>query len=143
MSLVANKEVVRRFLLEALAGGDLLAADALLADSVRSENALIYHQPGSGKEGISEAIRLLHVGFPDLTIRVEEMMAEDDRVMARLTIAGTNTGPYRGLPEPTGKSGDMRAIFVFRLVGGRIAEIRGVADRMHFLTQLGILPDIG
>jgi len=71
MSLDANKEAVRCFLLNALAGGDLLAADALLADTVRSENALIYQQPGSGKDGITEAIRLLHVGFTDLSIRVE------------------------------------------------------------------------
>jgi hypothetical protein len=70
-SLDANKDAVRRFLLNALAGGDLFAADALLADNVRSENALIYQQPGSDKDGITEAIRLLHVGFPDLSIRVD------------------------------------------------------------------------
>jgi predicted ester cyclase len=64
-------------------------------------------------------------------------------VIARFILAGTDTGPYRGLPQPTGKQASMRTILIFRVVDGRIDRIGGVADRMEFLTQLGILPDIG
>ena len=62
--------MIRRFLLDALGGGDTGAADELLADTVSSENALIYHQPGADKDGIKEVIRLLHQGFPDLSLQM-------------------------------------------------------------------------
>ncbi|MGH2588272.1 MAG: ester cyclase [Dehalococcoidia bacterium] len=143
MSIEENKAVVRRFIEQALNQADMAVADQVLAETAVDRDLLIYHQPGTGPAGIKEGIQLLHVAFPDLNAEIEELLAEEDRVVARLTISGTNTGPYRGLPQPTGKHGDMRAIFIFRVDDGRIAEIRGVADRMHLLTQLGILPDIG
>lgn len=143
MTLVENKAVVRRFLEEAFVGGDLQVADEVLAENVVNVDPIIYHQPGTGKEGIKEGIRLIHQAFPDINAEIRELLAEDDRVMAQFVLSGTNTGLYRGLPQPTGKHGSMRTILVFRVVDGQIAEISGVADRMEFLTQLGILPDIG
>lgn len=143
MTLVENKAVVRRFLEEAFVGGDLQVADEVLAENVVNVDPIIYHQPGTGKEGIKEGIRLIHQAFPDINAEIRELLAEDDQVMAQFVLSGTNTGLYRGLPQPTGKHGSMRTILVFRVVDGQIAEISGVADRMEFLTQLGILPDIG
>jgi hypothetical protein len=32
---------------------------------------------------------------------------------------------------------------ILRIADGRVAELRGTADRLGMLTQLGILPDIG
>ncbi len=143
MTLDENKAIARRFLEEVLVGGDLQVADEVLAKNVVNVDPLIYHQPGTGKEGIKEGIRLIHQAFPDINAEIRELLAEDDRVMAQFVLSGTNTGLYRGLPQPTGKHGSMRTIFVFRVVDGQIAEISGVADRMEFLTQLGILPNIG
>jgi steroid delta-isomerase-like uncharacterized protein len=143
MSTEENKTIVRRFIEQALNQADMAVADQVLAETAVDHDLLIYHQPGTGTAGIKECIQLLPIAFTVLHAEIEELLAEDDRVVARLTISGTNTGPYRGLPQPTGKHGDMRAIFIFRVADGRIAEIRGVADRMHLLTQLGVLPDIG
>jgi steroid delta-isomerase-like uncharacterized protein len=143
VALGENKDIVRHFLEDVLVGGNMQVADEVLAEDVVNVDPLIYHQPGAGKEGIKEGIRLIHEAFPDISIDLKELLAEDDRVMAQFVLSGTNTGPYRGLAQPTGKHGSMRTIFVFRLRDGTIAEISGVADRMEFLTQLGILPDIG
>jgi predicted ester cyclase len=81
--------------------------------------------------------------FPDFRAEVEGLLADGDAVVAHLQLSGTNTGEYRGLPEPTGQAAQWEAVGIFRLVDGKIAEIRGVADRMGMLTQLGILPAIG
>lgn len=143
MTLEENKSVVSRFLEQVFIGEDMAVADEVLAENVVNTDPLIYHQPGSGREGIKEGIRLIHQAFPDISIQLGDRLAEGDRVMARFILEGTNTGPYRGLAEPTGKHGSMRTILVFRVRDGKIAEIGGVADRMEFLTQLGILPDIG
>jgi predicted ester cyclase len=88
-------------------------------------------------------VRLLLVGFPDLHIRIEELIGDAESVVARLTMMGTNTGEYRGLPEPTNKRFENEAIAIFRVADGKVTEIRGTADRLTMLIQLGILPDIG
>jgi steroid delta-isomerase-like uncharacterized protein len=143
MSIEENKALVRRFIEQVFIGGDMAVADELLAETVVNEDPLIYHQPGSGKDGIKAGIQLIHQGFPDISAQIEELLAEDDRVMVRFILEGTNTGLYRGLSQPTGKHGSMRTILIFHLTNGQIDQIGGVADRMEFLTQLGILPDIG
>ena len=86
---------------------------------------------------------MLLQGFPDLHLTTQELLAEGDQVVARFTMSGTNTGDYRGLPAPTQQRFQSEAITIMRLADGRVAEIRGTADRLGMLTQLGILPDIG
>lgn len=81
--------------------------------------------------------------FPDFHAEVEDLVAEADTVVARLQLAGTNTGDYRGLPEPSERRAEWEAVAMFRLAEGRIVEIRGVADRLGMLTQLGIVREIG
>ena len=42
-----------------------------------------------------------------------------------------------------GRHFEMGAVAILTIVDGRVAEVRGTADRMGMLVQLGILPDIG
>ena len=58
-------------------------------------------------------------------------------------MSGTDTGDYRGLPAPTQQHFEGGAITILRIADGTVAEIRGTADRLGMLTQLGILPGIG
>ena len=127
-------EVINRGMLEQLP--DLVDADVV------DHNAVIFMQP-EGHGGAEEGIRLLRQGFPDLRIAVEELVAEGDQVVARLTMSGTNTGEYRGLPAPTQQHFESEAIAILRIADTKVIEIRGTADRLGMLTQLGILPDIG
>jgi predicted ester cyclase len=86
---------------------------------------------------------MLFNAFPDFNVSIDQVIGKGEWVAARLSISGTNTGLYRGLPEPTHRSANWEAIGFVRLADGKIAEIYGTADRMGMLTQLGILPDIG
>ena len=86
---------------------------------------------------------MLLQGFPDLRLTTQELIAEGDQVVARFSMSGTNTGDYRGLPVPTQQRFESEAIAIMRVADGKVAEIRGTADRLGMLTQLGILPDIG
>ena len=136
-----NKTVVRR-LIESINARRLDVLPELLAANVVDHNAVIFMRP-EGPGGVEEAIRLLLVGFPDLHIAVEELIGEGDNVVARLLLSGTNLGDYRGLPQPTNQRFENEAIAIFRIEHGKVAEIRGTADRLGMLVQLGILPDIG
>jgi steroid delta-isomerase-like uncharacterized protein len=75
------------------------------------------------KETFSEA----REGFPDLTISIEDVMAEGDWVTARVTMRGTHRGEFQGI-APTGKRVEVRAIDMFRIEDGKIVEHWGHAD---------------
>ena len=141
MSPEENKAVASR-LFDAINNGKLDELPQIVAPDVVDHNAVIFMQP-DGPGGVAEGIRMLLQGFPDLHLAVEELIAEGDRVVARLTMSGTNTGDYRGLPQPTQRHFQNEAVAILTIADGKVAEVRGTADRMGMLTQLGVLPDLG
>ncbi len=66
-------------------------------------------------------------GFPDLTISIEDVRAEWDRVTAKVTMHGTYRGEFQGI-SPTGRRVEVRAINMFRIEDGKIVEHWGHAD---------------
>jgi predicted ester cyclase len=141
MDLQQNKTVVRH-LFEVINNGELDQLRDVVDANVVDHNAVIFMQP-EGPGAVEDGIRLLRQGFPDLRINIEELVAEGDQVVARLTMSGTNTGEYRGLPAPTQQHFISEAIAILRIADAKVTEIRGTTDRLGMLTQLGILPDIG
>ena len=141
MDLQQNKTVVRH-LFEVINNGELDQLRDVVDANVVDHNAVIFMQP-EGPGAVEDGIRLLRQGFPDLRINIEELVAEGDQVVARLTMSGTNTGEYRGLSAPTQQHFRSEAIAILRIADAKVTEIRGTTDRLGMLTQLGILPDIG
>jgi predicted ester cyclase len=83
------------------------------------------------KQTFSEA----REGFPDLSITVEDVMAEGDGVAARVVMRGTHQGEFQGL-APTGKRVEVKAIDMFRISNGKTVEHWGHADDpTDFLRQ--------
>lgn len=80
----------------------------------------------------------LHRAFPDLHVAVDDLIAEDDRVVGRQTVTGTHRGDYMGLAPP-GKSVSYNEIFIFRFADERVAEIWGVVDVLAQMKQLGAI----
>jgi steroid delta-isomerase-like uncharacterized protein len=69
-----------------------------------------------------EAVHAEKKAFPDLRMRVQEIVAEGDKVAVLWTFQGTHTGPgYEGLP-PTGTAVELRGITIWRMVDGRIRD---------------------
>ncbi|MER6032730.1 ester cyclase [Streptomyces sp. NPDC001835] len=101
---------------------------------------LVFHAPlptgVTGVQALKEVWTVLLRAFPDLRVVVEDVITEGDKVVCRNTVTGTHLGEYRGL-APTGRPVRYGEIFVFRLAGGRIAEIWGVVDVLAQLRQLG------
>ncbi|MGW5432361.1 ester cyclase [Streptomyces sp. NPDC004059] len=90
----------------------------------------------TGAQALKQVWTVLLRAFPDVHVKVEDVIAEGDKVVARNTVTGTHRGEYRGMP-PTGRSVTYGEIFVFRFEGGRIAEIWGVVDVFSQMRQLG------
>jgi predicted ester cyclase len=90
------------------------------------------------REGLKRTILGLRAAIPDLRFTLDEIVVAGDKVWARMTAYGTNTGPFMGRP-PTGKPYTITVIDICRFADGKIVEHWGVPDRFAMLDQLGLL----
>ena len=144
MSLDKNKAVVQRILSEFWLGGNVGVLDELLAsDCINHEQS---NPELRGKEACKQwanDVRLANrQGFPDFDIIVEDIVAEDDKVVKRFVFTGTHSGEFAGIPA-TGKRVTMRGITLYRLAGGKVSEIYWNYDVFGLLQQLGAIPAPG
>jgi steroid delta-isomerase-like uncharacterized protein len=102
----------------------------------------IQPEPFRGPDGFREFYGQISGGFPDYDIKVDDVVAEGNKVVLRFTFRGTNNGDYFGIPS-TGKPVTMRFIEIFTVRDGQIAEIWHVANVLDVMQQLGFLPKSG
>jgi predicted ester cyclase len=84
-----------------------------------------------------EVNRAFLVAFPDFHHNINDMMAEADKVIARVTLTGTHDGEFMGIP-PTRNKIEYNAVLTARFSDKRIVEFWGVADMMTLMMQLGM-----
>jgi len=80
--------------------------------------------------------------FPDWHGKVEDIVAEGDRVMNLWSGHGTHTMPLMGIP-PTGKHVTLQGITLFRVVGVKAVEQWSHFDTLGLMQQLGVVPTPG
>lgn len=103
--------------------------------------AAIDHYFGPGlREEVAEHYRQLLTGFPDLQVKVEDdLIAEADKVVARLTLMGTHKGTFAGRPG-TGQLASWSSIRIYRVADGKVVQTWAMQDRLSLLQQLGAMP---
>ena len=138
MSPEENKAIVRRYLEAAWNKKNLAVIDEFIAPD------LIQHVRNvlPGREGIIKFFKLIYSSFPDAHLTIEDILAEDDKVMWRFTVRATHTGPFRGIP-PTGKPFTLTGMAVTRMRDGQMAENWNETDDLGMLQQLGVIPAPG
>ena len=123
-----NKAIVRR-VYEIIATGDLDRAEEIVdpdaPDNERPPGA--EHPQSKLIETFRHFAAEVRAAFPDMRITVEDVIAEGDRVSARVTMRGTHQGEFQGI-APTGKRVQVKAIDIFRIADGKIVEHWGHGD---------------
>ena len=140
MSTEANKASVRRFYDEVFNKKNRAAIDEFI-DPNHVDHAAPPGTP-AGLKGVKQTLNMYLTAFPDLHFTVEDIIAEGDKVVARLTIRGTQQGAFMGIP-PTGKQVTVTAIDINRIVGGKSVEHWLNMDTQGLLQQLGVIPAPG
>src|SRR5439155_9576915 len=133
----ANKASMRRFYDEVFNKKNRAAIDEFI-DSNHVDHAAPPGTPG-GLEGAKQTLTMYLTAFPDLHFTVEDLIAEGDKVVARLTVRGTQQGAFMGIP-PTGKQVRVTAIDINRIVGGKGVEQWLEMDTQGLLEQLCVIP---
>lgn len=138
-ALTENKDIVRRCM-QAFDAHDLDSAMTLVADDFVNHAAV---PDAQGAKGLRRIFEKLYVAFPDQRTTVQDVLADGDRVVCRVSIEGTNSGP---LPFPnakvggTGKRFKTEQIHIFRVANGKIVEHWAGRDDIGMLRQLGLPP---
>jgi steroid delta-isomerase-like uncharacterized protein len=81
--------------------------------------------------------------FPDFAMKVVDLIAEDDRVVAHFKCSGTHHGEWLGVPATGRRFEDVDEIYIFRVRDGKLVSALGVEDNLTRLRQLGITPQSG
>ena len=142
MSPAENKAIISRFYEELwnkriLSVADELFADHCITHQLRSgaEPVSVHRGPETIKHHINDWLR----GFPDLRFVVEEMIAEEDRVVSRSILRGSHTGIWLGIP-PTGKQVEIRMLVTHRIEHAKFAEDWVLVEALGLFQQLGLAP---
>ena len=131
-----NKALARRAW-EAVGNPDLV--DEVYAPDV------VWHEPDGevirGTEGAKQFISTYKTAFPDLNITVEDVIAEGDKVVTRVTLRGTHQGETEQFGAPTGRQLEGTGVTISRIEGGKIVEDWDSYDNLSTLQQLGLAPE--
>ena len=123
MSAASARALFQRYFDEGTNKGDLSVIDEVFDPNYRHVNTL-------------------RSAFPDLAFHIEDMIAEDDKVVVRWNATVTHTGDYFGIP-PTGKAATITGMNTWHLANGKAIEGWVNRDDLGLLQQLGIIPTPG
>jgi len=128
-----NKAVVLRSEKELWSSGKLVVAEQLYSPDFVCH--FLVGPEWRGTEGIKEVVRQHRISFPDWNEKVDDMIAEGDRVVIRFTSTGTHKAEFEGI-APTGRKVSIQEVAIFRLANGKIAEQWGMPDINGLMEQL-------
>jgi len=137
MSTEDNKALVQQFFEQVINLRNLAALDQFV-----SPNAVNHTVPACMPLGPSQFLSLHLNAFPDVQATVEDLLADRDKVVARVSYRGTQQGAFRSI-SPTGKQIAVMGINIFRIADGKMVEHWGLSDRISALQQLGAVPPQG
>jgi predicted ester cyclase len=124
MAATEPKAVVRRLIEEVLNGGRLELIDELYTPELAA--------------GARRWIAPFRESFPDVEMRIVELIAEGEKVAGRFHCSATNLGPWRGRPPTRRRFERVDEVYIFRVRDGRIAEAWGIEDTRSRERQLGL-----
>lgn len=99
--------------------GDMTAADRIF------EIGVLFHYPLGDLEGanaVKRYVEAVRIAFPDICFKITDLVGEGDRVAARWSLTGTQSGPFKGR-APSGRKVNVPGITMFHFQTGKICEM--------------------
>lgn len=132
-----NKAIIRRLYHETIDAGNLAVVDEVYAADVELHLPGIPEDP-YGPAPVKQLLATMRAACPGLRVTIEDLVAEGDRVAARVTLRQEHDGVLRGVSPRVPEAGWVR-VEIFRLFKGRIVEQWADRDDSWLLRQLGVV----
>jgi predicted ester cyclase len=132
-----NRATVRRFIEEFKNKANHNIVDELFAPN------FVHHfqdpRIPPGREGFKMLGKSVATAFPDVHVKIEDLVAEGETVVERNTVTATHNGEFNGIPA-TGRKVTWTEIDLYKLKSGKVIELWPEIDFLGLLTQLGAIP---
>ena len=131
------KARIREFMDRVLTRGEINAIDDYFHRDVVEE--VPFPGQGPGLDGLKATLIHLRRAFPDAQWRVEEQIAEDNRVLTRFLWSGTHEGEFLGIPA-TNRVIQVWGMVIDRFEDQKVTSTRILLDTWSLMQQLGVIP---
>lgn len=138
--MATNRDFIDQFL-QFINTGDASIGKPIISDEV------IFYAPTSpepmkGFEGYMGVLSMMRGAMPNIKWKIEETISEDEKILVRYTMTGTQTQPLMGMPA-TNKDICVTAMNIYEIKDGKIVREHGLPDMFTLLMQLGFIPAPG
>jgi steroid delta-isomerase-like uncharacterized protein len=131
-TLERNKELVEQIIERVFVNGEDAAIDELVAEDFTPRT---FGSMPPGREALREGMRRAGAGVSDPEFKVQDLIAEGDRVAARITSSATHSGTFMGVPA-SGNRYTIEEIHIFRIRDGQLLEHWHAFDTASLMAQL-------
>jgi predicted ester cyclase len=131
-SLERNKDIARQVIERIFVRQEDAAIDELVSDRFVAHT---FGPMAPGREGLREGMRRAGAGVSEAKFEIHDLIAEADRVAARLTTSARHTGRFMGI-APTGNRYSIDEMHIFRIRDGLLVEHWHTFDRADLIGQL-------
>ena len=117
--------------------GNLAIADEMYAPNFVNHNPC--RPEVKDLQSFKQYISATREGMPDFHVKIEDMIAENDRLACRWVASGTHKKDFYGIPA-SGKKATWTGMTIYRFDSGKIVEGWWDQDIFGMLQQLGVIP---
>ena len=125
-----NKALIRSLYEDIINNRRLERLDEVIAPAFEGAGA-------KGPQGFRNTVTDLVTAFPDIRFKIEDMIAEGDKVVARWSWTGTHSAPFRGYPT-SHRQIHNEALVMYQIADGKITHSWLQSDRLGGLQQMGV-----
>jgi steroid delta-isomerase-like uncharacterized protein len=131
-----NKDLARRLYDECWNRGKLDLVDEVFSKDCKYHDA-VFPTLGPGGDSMRRHIQMCRTAFPDLTFKVDDIIAEKDEVVVHWTARGTQQGQFLGV-APTNRNAEVSGTTICKIRNNRIVEQWADWNLLTLLERLGV-----
>ncbi len=139
MAAEENKAILRNWVDQAWNKGNYSLATEVLSPSYKLNDPSA-HGTSTGPESFKQFVSQYRTAIPDLTLKIEDMVAEGNKVVWRWHASGTHKGKLMGI-SPTGSHVELSGIVFSRFEKGKLVEDFSNWDTLGLLQQIGVVSE--
>jgi steroid delta-isomerase-like uncharacterized protein len=137
MSLDSNKALVTRLFSDVLNRAAPSAINEIVAENYSEQEPFPGQTPG--RAGVAERLAALFAVFPDVHYELQDLIAEDNKIVARWTMHGTQRAPFLGVPV-TNQEITITGMDIYIIEDNQIVSHWDEVNFYSFLAQTNSLP---
>jgi steroid delta-isomerase-like uncharacterized protein len=135
MAAEENKAVLLRAWDEVYVHGRLDSIEEFVRDDVIAHE---FDREVRGLEAFVQYAAPYLAAFSDLSVTIEDVVAEGDRVVIRWVDRGTHTVATEEFGPPTGARVEFQGVTLYRFEDGKVAELWDFMDSLGLMRQLAL-----